>query len=100
MTCDVWSLIAAATAKLYHGDACYRSTTMIPYDDLVAALSAWRARQGLPVSTMGGAPPTSGSYAAQSSPGAMRPPVPAPLDEPLEVDDAEMVEEQYDDASA
>jgi len=25
---------------------------MIPYDDLVAALSAWRARQGLPVSTM------------------------------------------------
>jgi hypothetical protein len=26
---------------------------MIPYDDLVAALSAWRARQGLPVSTMG-----------------------------------------------
>ena len=28
---------------------------MIPYDDLVAALSAWRARQGLPVSTLGGA---------------------------------------------
>ncbi len=27
---------------------------MIPYDDLVAALSQWRARQGLPVSTMGG----------------------------------------------
>jgi hypothetical protein len=24
---------------------------MIPYDDLVAALQAWRARQGLPVST-------------------------------------------------
>ena len=29
-------------------------TAMIPYDDLVAALSQWRARQGLPVSTMGG----------------------------------------------
>ncbi|HUJ57961.1 MAG TPA: hypothetical protein VLX92_05700 [Kofleriaceae bacterium] len=27
---------------------------MIPYDDLVAALSAWRARQGLPVSALGG----------------------------------------------
>lgn len=27
---------------------------MIPYDDLVAALSAWRARQGLPVTTTGG----------------------------------------------
>jgi hypothetical protein len=27
---------------------------MIPYDDLVTALSAWRARQGLPVNTMGG----------------------------------------------
>jgi hypothetical protein len=28
--------------------------SMIPYDDLVAALSQWRARQGLPVSTLGG----------------------------------------------
>jgi hypothetical protein len=27
---------------------------MIPYDDLVAALSSWRARQGLPVNTIGG----------------------------------------------
>jgi hypothetical protein len=26
---------------------------MIPYDDLVAALSAWRAKKGMPVSTMG-----------------------------------------------
>ena len=30
---------------------------MIPYDDLVAALTSWRARQGLPV--QGGAPPIS-----------------------------------------
>ena len=30
---------------------------MIPYDDLVAALTNWRARQGLPV--QGGAPPIS-----------------------------------------
>ena len=28
---------------------------MIPYDDLVAALSAWRARQGLPVVQVAGA---------------------------------------------
>jgi hypothetical protein len=33
---------------------------MIPYDDLVAALSAWRARQGLPVSTLGAPAPGSG----------------------------------------
>lgn len=38
---------------------------MIPYDDLVAALSAWRARQGLPVSTMGG-----GGTAAAPQPGS------------------------------
>jgi len=55
---------------------------MIPYDDLVAALSAWRARQGLPVSTMGGVTPKS----SQST-----------LDEPLQVDDAELVDEQYAD---
>lgn len=46
---------------------------MIPYDDLVAALSAWRARQGLPVSTMGGggsgaaAAPGSGPHAQSGS---------------------------------
>ncbi len=56
---------------------------MIPYDDLVAALSAWRARQGLPVSTLGGASssaapqpgsgphgqPGSGPYAGQPESG-------------------------------
>jgi hypothetical protein len=54
---------------------------MIPYDDLVAALSAWRARQGLPVSTMGGAP---------------HKPAPEP-DDAMSVDDAEMIDEQYAD---
>ncbi|HEY5950400.1 MAG TPA: hypothetical protein VIV40_33145 [Kofleriaceae bacterium] len=98
---------------------------MIPYDDLVAALSAWRARQGLPVSTLGGggtaaapqpgsgptASPGSGPYAQGGSgpyrgappappPGrAKQPSVPPPLamgDEMHEVDDAEMLEEQYE----
>jgi hypothetical protein len=41
---------------------------MIPYDDLVAALSAWRARQGLPV-TMSGAEPAA-PVAAAPAPGS------------------------------
>ncbi len=46
---------------------------MIPYDDLVAALTSWRARQGLPVSTVGGVPssgpiPGSGPVMAGSGP--------------------------------
>jgi hypothetical protein len=117
---------------------------MIPYDDLVAALQQWRARQGLPVSTMGGggtaaapqpgsgphAQPGSGSYgqpgsgpygqpgsgpygqAAYGQPGSgpnrggppaaprgKQPSVPPPLamdDAMHEVDDAEMIEEQYE----
>ena len=32
---------------------------MIPYDDLVAALASWRARQGLPVVQVAGAAPSS-----------------------------------------
>ena len=89
---------------------------MIPYDDLVAALSAWRARQGLPVSTMGGgsaaAPqpgsgphnqPGSGPYGNRGAPPApprgKQPSVPPPMamgDELHEVDDAEMLEEHYE----
>jgi hypothetical protein len=56
---------------------------MIPYDDLVAALNAWRARQGLPVAasaTPGSGPtPTaipntgSGGYATPSSGATARP---------------------------
>src|SRR5262245_14343414 len=111
MTCDVWSLIAEATAKLITRAPWYRRCTMIPYDDLVAALSAWRARQGLPVSTMGGgsaAPsPGSGPHASygQPSSGPQRgAPPPAPVgkatppmgEEMHEVDEAEMLEEHYD----
>ena len=62
---------------------------MIPYDDLVAALQAWRARQGLPVSTQAPVANTSngqpsrstpaGGYAAQQRPGTPPPaPPPAP----------------------
>jgi hypothetical protein len=110
---------------------------MIPYDDLVAALQQWRARQGLPVSTMGGggtaaAPqpgsgphtasgsygqPASGPYGQAGSgpygqpgsgpargappapPRGKQPSVPPPLamdDAMHEVDDAEMLEEQYE----
>jgi hypothetical protein len=96
---------------------------MIPYDDLVAALSAWRARQGLPVSTMGGggsganAAPGSGPHGqagsgptakAGSGPTRSAPPappsgrhnaVPPPLalgDEMQEVDETALLEEQYD----
>jgi len=43
---------------------------MIPYDDLVAALASWRARQGLPVVQAAGA------AAAAAAPG--RPPGPPP----------------------
>ena len=89
---------------------------MIPYDDLVAALSAWRARQGLPVSTLGGGAPAPGSgpHASPGSgphgqpgsgpnrgappapPGAKQPPPLAMDDGMHEVDDAEMLEEQYE----
>jgi hypothetical protein len=60
---------------------------MIPYDDLVAALSGWRARQGLPVIQVAGAvPPRPAAPAAAprtAPPNA--PPRAAP--EPLAVDD-------------
>lgn len=82
---------------------------MIPYDDLVAALSAWRTRQGLPVNQVGGsgsgptASPGSGPNKAGSGPNKA-PPVPpsssrpnlpvAAAEEPMEVAD-----ELLDDAS-
>ena len=47
---------------------------MIPYDDLVAALAAWRTRQGLPVAHQAAAaPPPSPSR------GRGAPPAPAPV---------------------
>ncbi len=86
---------------------------MIPYDDLVAALSAWRARQGLPVSTLGAPAPGSGPTPApmgkapsgpRSAPPAAPPArakaasIPPPLAQPehhdaLEVDEAAMLDE-------
>jgi hypothetical protein len=79
---------------------------MIPYDDLVAALVAWRTRQGLPVA---------GSAASASPPPSSRgraaPPAPAPAPRPgaargaatpapaasAEFDDAALVEDaSYD----
>jgi hypothetical protein len=58
---------------------------MIPYDDLVAALQAWRARQGLPVA----APSTGSVPATMAAPGSgprtapppprTNPPAPPPM---------------------
>ena len=79
---------------------------MIPYDDLVAALSNWRARQGLPVSTLGkqpsGGTPVAAAPAPGSGPRTAPPPAPprAPSPPPMEahedvheVDDAAMLDE-------
>lgn len=89
---------------------------MIPYDDLVAALSNWRARQGLPVSTLGkqpsggtpvpqmtqpGSGPMSGSGPTPGSGPRTAPPMappkaPPPLEaheDVHEVDDAAMLDE-------
>lgn len=80
---------------------------MIPYDDLVAALSNWRARQGLPVSTLGkqpsggtpvAAPPVPGSGPRTAPPSApprapSPPPMAAAQDDIHEVEDAAMLDE-------
>ena len=81
---------------------------MIPYDDLVTALSNWRARQGLPVSTLGkqpsggtpvAAPPAPGSGPRTAPPMApprgMSPPPPieAAVDDVQEGDDAARLDE-------
>ena len=99
---------------------------MIPYDDLVAALTSWRARQGLPISTVGGVPGSgpipdagssgpimtgSGPVMTGSGPQRATPPMappkggyqPPPLaspdtaDDSLDVDDEALLEEaQYE----
>ncbi|MFT3692199.1 MAG: hypothetical protein QM831_03595 [Kofleriaceae bacterium] len=54
---------------------------MIPYDDLVAALQAWRARQGLPVATPAAGPGAGSGPARPGTPppfAAARPAPPAP----------------------
>ncbi|HEX3758145.1 MAG TPA: hypothetical protein VHW23_05545 [Kofleriaceae bacterium] len=75
---------------------------MIPYDDLVAALTAWRARQGLPVAQKAAAapPPARGraAPAAQTAPAAppaaARPAARSPA--PVADYDDELVEDSYD----
>ena len=82
---------------------------MIPYDDLVIALTTWRARQGLPVGQMSGAltpPPTAAVPGAVMAPPqrstGSRPNVPPPMAMPdthedsLDVDDAALIEEHQD----
>jgi hypothetical protein len=78
---------------------------MIPYDDLVAALAAWRTRQGLPVAHQAAAaPPLSASRGVAAAPapaarpaaarGAAAPVAPAASND---FDDAGLVEDaSYD----
>ncbi len=84
---------------------------MIPYEDLVIALQTWRAKQGLPVGQLSGAlmPPaalTATSMAPSGPPApppkqaflgnvAMPPPLAAPNDDSLDVDDAALIEEAH-----
>jgi hypothetical protein len=68
---------------------------MIPYDDLVAALSAWRIKKGLPVAETAAAMAPPISRGAPPAP----PPTPPPMfaEEALDVDEAAMLEEaSYD----
>ena len=57
---------------------------MIPYDELVIALQAWRAKKGLPIGQMSGslvppAPaPVSHASSPGSGPGRVAPPAPPP----------------------
>ena len=87
---------------------------MIPYDDLVAALASWRARQGLPTAQLAGAPapapkaavPTtapaakSGATAKPAAGGAKPARAASPAfghEESLDVDDPSLIEEaSYD----
>jgi hypothetical protein len=90
---------------------------MIPYEELVTALTNWRAKQGLPVSAISGAAPGSGPTPASGptvSPGSgpvrSAPPTPPPragayqppplaspdtADDSLDVDDAALIEEAH-----
>src|SRR5262252_7515016 len=79
---------------------------MIPYDDLVAALQAWRVKQGLPVGELNAVsltPAMATSFPA-SAPARTAPPAPPPRATPpplaaadeMVVDDASMLEDHYD----
>ncbi|HLL20767.1 MAG TPA: hypothetical protein VK427_01490 [Kofleriaceae bacterium] len=88
---------------------------MIPYDDLVAALTSWRARQGLPVtasaipaasaapasgpvSVPASGPVRSGPPMAPPKGGYQPPPLASPdtTDDSLDVDDAALLEDAYE----
>jgi hypothetical protein len=81
---------------------------MIPYDDLVAALSSWRARQGLPTGQLSGATaaakpavaaaPAASAARSSTMPGAAaapatRVPVRAASEPAMDVDEDSFVEE-------
>src|SRR5262249_43696960 len=76
---------------------------MIPYEDLVAALQAWRVKQGLPVgelNTVSLTPAMATSFGGARSAPPTPPPrstgaAPPPADEMI-VDDAAMLEDHYD----
>jgi hypothetical protein len=85
---------------------------MIPYEDLVIALQTWRAKQGLPVAQLSGAltpPPAAPAYTPMTTPPgppppkaqgfignvATPPPLAAPLEDSLDVDDAALLEETH-----
>lgn len=73
---------------------------MIPYDDLVVALTAWRARQGLPVGqpVAAASPPPARGYAAPPAPA--RPTAPqAPPPDSGDFEDGALVEDANYDAS-
>jgi hypothetical protein len=82
---------------------------MIPYDDLVVALATWRARQGLPVVSLSGAPvapqaraqsPAIASRATPPPAPRMTPPplaVPDTHDDPVDVEDGALIEETHYD---
>jgi hypothetical protein len=75
---------------------------MIPYDDLVVALSAWRARQGLPVAQSAAAaqparvraapapaPAAPAARATPARPAAAQVPAASDFDEPALVEDGD-----------
>lgn len=68
---------------------------MIPYDDLVVALQTWRARQGLSVAQLAGAPPAQPPAEAPRAAPPVAPPraaaaAPPPLGPPPDTRDEEV----------
>jgi len=70
---------------------------MIPYDDLVAALAAWRTRQGLPVAHQAAAAPSPSPSRGRAAPAAPAPAAARPG--PARGAAAPAVPSDYDDAA-